>query len=149
MKRLSRLINLNDYLRDLRPPLGAEACVVHVVDQENAAAALSRAAGDQIVVAVPECVEQGRSSDSFSSTVSAAFFVLAKVNGPSRTQATTDEAYGRLLALAQEMLSVIERDLTSGGCRLISGLVLSEVRTVPQYSIFGGWSGWSVEMTFE
>lgn len=149
MKRLSRLINLNDYLRGLRPPSGTEAGVVHVVDQENASAALSRAAGDQILIAVPECVELGRDTDSFSSSISAAFFVLAKVNGPSRTQASADEAYDRLLNLAQEMLRIIEGDLTSGGCRLISGLVLSEVRTVPQYSVFGGWSGWSVEMTFE
>lgn len=149
MKRLSRLKNLSEYFLSLRAPESSSAGVIHVVDQENATAALSQAAGDQILVALPEASEHGRDSDSFSSSVSAAFFVLAKINGPSRTQRIADAAYARLLDTAQELLSMIERDLTSGGCRLISGLVLSEVRTVPQYSIFGGWSGWSVELTFE
>lgn len=149
MKRLSRLKTVNDYLHGLRLPPGAGADIVLVVDQENATAALSRASGDQILISVPESVERGDNTDSFTSSVSAAFFVLAKINGPSRTQELADKTYSRLLGLAQGLLSAIENDLTSGGCRLMSGLILSEVRTVPQYSIFGGWSGWSVELTFE
>lgn len=148
MKRLARLKDVNDYLKNLHPPAGTEADIVHVVDQENAAAALSRASGDQILVAVPESVEHGEYTDSFTFSISAAFFTLARINGPSRTREAADEAYSRLLSLAQAMISAIESDLTSGGCRLMSGLILSEVRTVPQYSIFGGWSGWSVELTF-
>ena len=149
MKRLSKLINLNNYLRGLRLPEDSGAGIVHVVDQENATAALSKAAGDQLLIAVPEVTERGRDSDSFSSTLSAAFFTLAKVNGPAKTQESAEAAYRRLLELAQSLLSKIESDLTSGGCRLISGLSLTEVQVIPQYSIFGGWSGWSVELTFE
>lgn len=147
MKRLSRLISLNSYLRSMKLPDGTD--VVHVVDQENATAALAKAAGDHLLVAVPEISEHGRDSDSFSSTLSAAFFVLARVNGTGRTQISADAAYDRLLVLAQELLSTIEGDLTSGGCTLVAGLVLTDVQVTPIYSIFGGWSGWAVEMTFE
>lgn len=149
MKRLSKLTNLNNYLRGLRLPEDSDAGIVHVVDQENATAALSKAAGDQLLIAVPEATEHGSDSDCFSSTLSAAFFALARVNGPSRTQESAEAAYGRLLELVRSLLSKIEEDLTSGGCRLISGLSLTEVQVIPQYSIFGGWSGWSVELTFE
>lgn len=149
MKRLTRLKNLNDYLRSLRLPDGSGTGVVYVVDQENAAAALARASGDQLLIAVPEESEHGRDSDGFSSTLSAAFFAVAKVNGAARTQESAVAAYDRLLGLVQALLLMIERDLTSGGCTLMSGIRLTDVQVVPQYSIFGGWSGWSVELTFE
>ena len=32
---------------------------------------------------------------------------------------------------------------------ITSGMDLSSVNTVPEYSIFGGWSGYSIELTFE
>ena len=34
-------------------------------------------------------------------------------------------------------------------CTLVSGLSLSSVQITPEASIFGGWSGWSIELSFE
>lgn len=149
MKRLLKLVNLNKYLYGFHLSEGTETNIMRVVDQENATAALSRAAGDQLLIAIPEVDEHGRSSDSFSSTLSAAFFVLAKVNGPTRTHDLADAAYDRLLGIVQQLLAKIDNDLTSGCCSLLSGLALTDIHVVPLYSIFGGWSGWSIEMTFE
>lgn len=149
MKRLSRLRQLTEYLRALKLPESCNAGTALVVDQDNATAALSRASGDMLLIALPEISETGQDSDSFRSTLSAAFFALARVNGPARTQESADGAYDRLLDLVQLLLSRMEGDLSGSGCPLLAGLSLTDVQVVPQYSLFGGWSGWSVEMTFK
>ncbi len=55
--------------------------------------------------------------------------------------------------LCQAALDRIAEDLTgapaSGGCPLLAGMNITEVSVVPIYSAFGGWSGWSVEITLE
>lgn len=147
MKRLSKLRNLTKYLTAFRLADWPDITPLRVVDGENATGQLSKASGDQILVALPEARDNGRDTDTFDETVSTAFFVLAKVNGPARTQESADAAYLRLLEIAQAILDRLEFDLTERPCQLLAGLSLTDVNVVPEYSVFGGWSGWSIEIT--
>lgn len=152
MKRLSKLKKLTEYLAGFRVPDYPDITPVQVVDQENATSQLgSDAAGDQVLIAVPEAREYGPDTDSFSETLSTAFFVLANINGPTRTPELADETYLRLLEVSQAILDKLDEDLTGGEvglpCPLLAGLSLTDVNIVPEYSVFGGWSGWSIEIT--
>ena len=152
MKRLSKLKKLADYLSTFRVPGYSDIVPVRVVDQENATSQLgSDAYGDQVLIAVPEAREYGRDTDSFSEILSTAFFVLANINGPAWTPALADETYSRLLEVSQAILDKFDADLTGGEtgmpCPLLAGLSLTDVNIVPEYSVFGGWSGWSIEIT--
>lgn len=152
MKRLSKLKKLTDYLSTFRVPGYSDIVPVRVVDQENATSQLgSDAYGDQVLIAVPEAREYGRDTDSFSEILSTAFFVLANINGPAWTPALADETYSRLLEVSQAILDKLDADLTGGEagmpCPLLAGLSLTDVNIVPEYSVFGGWSGWSIEIT--
>ena len=152
MKRLLKLKRLTDYLSGFCLPDYPDIVPVRVVDQENATSQLgSDAAGDQLLIAVPEAREYGQNTDSFSETLSTAFFVLANINGPAWTQALADETYNRLLEVSQAILAKLNEDLTGGDigrpCPLLAGLTLTDVNIVPEYSVFGGWSGWSIEIT--
>ncbi len=151
MKRLQKLIRLNEYLVRFSLTDFPEITPKRVVDQENSTSVLAKAAGDQILIALPEVSESGENTDSFTDSLSLAFFVLAKINGPARTQASADEAYARLLELCQAVLVRLSEDLTSAAnpCALIGGLRLTNATVVPQYSVFGGWSGYSIEITLE
>ena len=151
MKRLSKLRKLTEYLNSFRLPEYPGIAPVRVVDNENATSQLSKATGDQMLVALPEARDYGRDTDGFSESVSAAFFVLAKINGPARTVKLADETYLRLLDVSQAILDKLDEDLTGSGtgmpCPLLSGLSLTDVNIIPEYSVFGGWSGWSIEIT--
>lgn len=150
MKRLQKLRRVNEYLRTFRLEDYTSIVPVRVVDQENATSQLSKSGGDQLLVALPEARDWGQDSDTFSESVSTAFFVLAKINGPARTPALADSTYGRLLEISQAILDKLDEDLTGGDtgapCPLLAGLSLTDVNIVPEYSVFGGWSGWSIEI---
>ncbi len=152
MKRLQKLKRLTEYLEAFRLPDWPEIVPVRVVDGENATSQLARAAGDQVLAALPQSREYGTDSDSFSGSLSTAFFVLAKINGPARTAALADETYLRLLDVSQSILDRLTSDLAGGDvgapCPLLAGLTLTDVEIIPEYSVFGGWSGWSIEVTF-
>lgn len=152
MKRLSKLKRLNEYLVGFRIPGYPNIVPVRVVDQENATGQLaSDASGDQVLIAIPEAQDYGRNTDSFSETLSTAFFVLANINGPARTQELADETYLRLLDVSQAILDKLDADLTGGEigdpCPYLAGLTLTDLNIMPVYSVFGGWSGWSIEIT--
>ncbi len=152
MKRLSKLRKLTEYLAGFRVPGYQDIVPISVVDQENATGRLnSDVSGDQLLVALPEARDSGQNSDSFSETLSTAFFVLARIVGPEWTQTLADETYLRLLEVSQEILDKLDADLTGGDtgmpCPLLAGLALADVNIVPEYSVFGGWSGWSIEIT--
>lgn len=57
--------------------------------------------------------------------------------------------YGELLDIASQIVERVAADSTSGTCGLLSGMSLASVEIVPEASIFGGWLGYSVELTFE
>lgn len=152
MKRLSKLKRLNEYLVGFRLPGYPDIVPVRVVDQENATGQLaSDASGDQVLIAIPEAQDYGRNTDSFSETLSTAFFVLDNINGPARTPELADETYLRLLDVSQAILDKLDADLTGGEigdpCPYLAGLTLTDLNILPLYSVFGGWSGWSIEIT--
>lgn len=151
MKRLAKLRKVTEYLSVFRIPEWPDINLVQVVDGENATSQLSKATGNQVLVALPEARDYGRDTDGFSESVSTAFFVLAKINGPARTVELADETYLRLLEVSQAILNKLEEDLSGGQtgmpCPLLAGLLLTDVNIIPEYSVFGGWSGWSLEIT--
>lgn len=153
MKRLSKLRKVTEYLSTFRIPEWPDITPVRVVDGENASSQLAKAVGDQVLAAVPEARDYGRDTDGFSESVSTAFFVLAKINGPARTVKLADETYLRLLEVSQAILDKLEEDLSGGQtgmpCPLLAGLSLTDVNIIPEYSVFGGWSGWSIEITLD
>lgn len=146
MKRLQKLIKATDYFNGFTLP--DVSCSV-VVDQDNAISALANASGDQLLISLPEESESGRTTDDYSGRVSAAMFVIAKLNGPARTPQLARDTYSRLLGIAQAAIGKLSDDITGGSCRLLAGFVLSGIDVVPEYSIFGGWSGYSIELTFD
>lgn len=147
MKRLSKLRKLTEYLVGFRLQGYPDIKPIRVVDQENATGQLTKASGDQVLTAMPEAQDYGRDTDSFSESVSTAIFVLAKINGPARTPELADSTYLRLLEIAQAILDKLDEDLSSGTCPLLNGFTLTDLNIIPEYSMFGGWSGWSIEIT--
>ena len=153
MKRLQKLINVSRYLRTFRVPSYQDIAPIRVVDGENATSCLSKAGGKQLLIALPEGQTFGPNTDTFSENVSLAFFALSKINGPAKTQELTDQTYDDLLQLCQASLEKLASDLLGGpadkGCPLLAGLSITEYNVTPIFSAFGGWSGWSVELTLE
>lgn len=147
MKRLQKLKKLTEYLVGFRLQDYPDIKPIRVVDQENATGQLTKASGDQVLTAMPEAQDYGRDTDSFSESVSTAIFVLAKINGPARTPELADATYLRLLEIAQAILDKLDEDLSSGTCPLLRGFTLTDLNVIPEYSMFGGWSGWSIEIT--
>jgi hypothetical protein len=123
------------------------------VNQENATSQLARTAGEQLLIALPEGRSTGRDSDSFEETVSFAMFALSKVNGPARTTESAQIAYGNLLQILDDCLEQLVLDLTGGEtgapCPQLAGLELTTADVVPEYSVFGGWSGYYMEIVLE
>lgn len=70
-----------------------------------------------------------------------AIFVLEKGLGLDKTMDLENVQYRKLLLIAD--------DTSGNDCNLVSGLSLSSVQITPEASLFGGWSGWSVELSFE
>lgn len=151
MKRLQKLRRLTEYLNGFKLQSYPGITPIRVVDQENATSQLTKVSGDQVLTAMPEAQDYGRDTDSFSESVSTAIFVLAKINGPARTPELADATYIRLLDIAQAILDKLDEDLTGGEsgcvCPLLAGFALTDLNVVPEYSLFGGWSGWSIEIT--
>ena len=74
--------------------------------------------------------------------------MLDKGLGTSRTEELENKQYQELAGLADAVLTRIADDATSGMCNLLSGLKLDSVDITPESSIFGGWSGYSIEISF-
>lgn len=146
MKRLQRLVQATEYFNEFR--LEGATCSI-VVDQDNAISVLANASGDQLLISLPEESESGRTTDDWSGRLSVAMFAIAKINGPARTPELACATYARLLTLAQAAVVKLSDDMTAGGCRMLAGISLTGLNVVPEYSIFGGWSGYSIELTLD
>lgn len=152
MKRLQKLINVSNYVETFSVPGYPNINPIRVVDGDNASGYLSKAGGQQLLIALPEGRSFGQNTDTFSESIGVAFFALAKINGPSRTQELADRTYRELLDLGQAVLDRITEDLIGkpgATCPLLAGLNITEASMVPIYSSFGGWSGWAIELTLE
>lgn len=145
MKRFQRLISLTEYIEGFSLP-GISPIVTTA--QSDATSKLQHLSGIQVLAARPECRQQG-DSDSYSSVLSTAFFVVAKGLGSANTSERERKQYGELLDIASQIVERVAADSTSPTCGLLSGMSLASVEIVPEASIFGGWLGYSVELTFE
>lgn len=145
MKRFQRLISLTEYIEGFSLP-GISPIVTTA--QSDATSKLQHLSGVQVLAARPECRQQG-DSDSYNSVLSTAFFVVAKGLGSANTSERERKQYGELLDIASQIVEQVAADSTSGTCGLLSGMSLAAVEIVPEASIFGGWLGYSVELTFE
>lgn len=153
MKRLLKLARVTEYLHQFQVPSYPDIVPIITVNQENATSQLARTSGDQLLIALPEGRSGGRDSDTFGETVSFAIFALSKVNGPARTPETAEDAYERLLGILDDCLDKLTKDLNgdirTDRCPNLAGLGLSTVDVVPEYSVFGGWSGYYMEIVLE
>lgn len=147
MKRLERLIKLTQYLTGFRLP-GTEIVPIRVVNHDHATSRLNTQHGTQILIARPEVKHSGN-SDTYTEFFTTALFVLEKDLGTARTDAREDEQYDRLLELTSNLLTKIENDAGDFDNPHLKSLTLTSVEIVPETSIFGGWSGYSIELEFQ
>lgn len=148
MKRLQNLSNLNRYLRDFslpQYPRGVKCS--YVTSQADATSLLDKCAGKQVLLARPELRQTGE-GDSFSDVIDTAVFVLAKDLGAAKTQEKENALFDELEGIADDILSKIDCDLTSGSCSLLPGFSIDEVIVTPEIQIFGSWCGYSLAITF-
>lgn len=147
MKRLERLIKLTQYLTEFRLP-GTDIDPIRVVNHDHATSRLNNQRGTQILIARPEVKHSGN-SDTYVEFFSTALFVLEKDLGTSRTDSREDEQYDRLLELTSNVLTKIENDAGDFDNPYLKSLTLTSVEIVPETSLFGGWSGYSIELEFQ
>lgn len=145
MNAIEKLSKVNRYLRDFTVD-GISAVVV--TRQNDAVTKLSRKAGDQIVAARPELSATGN-VDNLDPSITLAFFALAKIDGPGMTEQIENETYDRLAGICNSILSKFTEDISGSSCPALCGLDLSSVDVVPEAGIFGGWCGYSIEITLE
>ena len=146
MKRLEKLNNLTRYLTTFRVP-NTDIVPIRVVNYDHAVGRLTHRKGMVILVARPEISQQGN-EDSFATQFKTVFFVLEKNLGATSTDEREDELFSRCVNVASDLLTEIERASTDWGCEELRGLRLESVEIVPEMSVFGGWSGYSIELTF-
>ena len=146
MKRLEKLNNLTRYLTSFRVP-GTDVVPVRVVNYDQAVGRLTHRKGLVILVARPEMSQSGN-EDDYTTRFSTAFFVLEKNLGAASTDEREDELFSRCVNVASDLLTEIERASTDWGCEELRGLRLESVEIVPEMSVFGGWSGYSIELAF-
>lgn len=145
MKRLEKLHRANEYLKGFRLN-GSGIVPLRVVSQADATGRLSRLSGDQILIARPELHQSG-DSDRHRDSISLAFFVLSKDLGPASSPEAEDELFGRLETIASDVLTKLAYDTTA--CGLLAGLSLTSADVVPENTVFGGWVGYSLDITLE
>lgn len=153
MNRLQKLQRLTDYLAIFRMKVFDDCEEVYIkpmmtTAQADATSKLAHQSGVQVLFARPECDQQGN-SDYHMDTVATAIFVLEKILGPGSAPDLENSQYSRLLLIADAILGKIADDTSGNNCDLVAGLSLSSVTVVPEASLFGGWSGYSLELTFE
>lgn len=153
MSRLSKLQRLTKYLAGLKvgtcgcagsPRIGSISTTV----QSDATSQLAHLSGIQILIARPEVHQRG-GTDSFREELGTVIFVLEKGLGPDKTKESENEMYSRLLEVADAVVATIADETSSQYCRLVTGLSIASVDVVPEASLFGGWSGYSIELSFE
>lgn len=147
MNKWRKLIRLNKYLSSFRIDFeGNKIAPILTTAQADATAKLAYQSGTQILIARPESTMSGEIG-LLSEEVSTAFFILEKAMTSERTDELETEQYDRLLELS---LSIIERIVsdTEGGCDLLPGMVIKSANLTPESSLFGGWTGYSIEIRF-
>lgn len=151
MSRLQKLQRLTDYLAGLNVGCrhgGDPIKPIMTTAQSDATSKLAHLSGLQVLVARPETHQSGN-SDGCEDSLGTAIFVLEKGLGLDRNTEAENAQYAKLLTVAGQILSVISEETSDQWCKLVTGLSLSAVDVVPEASLFGGWAGYSIELTFE
>lgn len=145
MNAIEKLIKVNRYLRDFTVE-GIKAVVV--TRQNDAVTKLARTSGDQIVAARPELSASG-DTDNLSGSITLAFFALAKIDGPGLTERLEEDTYERLAGICDSILSKFTDDISGSACPALCGMDIVSIDVVPEAGVFGGWSGYSIEISLE
>lgn len=153
MNRLRKLQRLTDYLARFSMTVPLDGDDVHIkpimtTAQSDATSKLAHRSGVQVLFARPEENQSGN-SDYHSDYIGTAVFVLEKNLGLDKTPDLEDDQYARLLLIADAILGKMADDTSGDDCNLVSSLSLSSAVVTPEASLFGGWSGYSVELSFE
>ena len=153
MNRLQKLLKLTEYLEEFKMTVFDDCDTVYIeplmtTAQADATSKLAHLSGVQVLFARPEENQTGN-SDYHRDYIGTAVFVLEKGLGLDKTQDLESIQYKRLLMISDAILGKIADDTSGDDCTLVSGLSLSSVQITPEASIFGGWSGWSIELSFE
>lgn len=148
MRILQKLRNLNGYLRDLRLPWMQDVTFSYVTSQADATTRLDKASGFQVLVARPDCTINNV-DDGFRKSFDTAVFVLEKDLGNGKTDKAEALQYDRAEGILDEILGKLFGDLDSDTCNALAGLSLVSVVISPEIFIFGGWNGYSAQLTFE
>lgn len=150
MRRLGKLTKITNYLYNFSLPEHEGLNIVLVVDQDNATSQLTKASGDQLLIALPEGRFSGYDVDQSQENVNVAFFALSKINSPAKTKQLMQATYQRLLSLISDVLERMTEDITGEKagmpCPLLAGINIISAEIIPEYSLFGGWSGYYLEM---
>lgn len=146
MKRLEKLTNLTRYLSNFRVP-GTDLTPIRVVNYDHVLNRLANKKGMVILVARPE-ISQFGNEDSYTAKYSTVFFVIEKGLAAANTDEREDELYSRCVKVASDLLTEIERACSDWECEDLRGLSLQSAEIVPEMSVFGGWSGYSIELAF-
>ncbi|MGM9756912.1 MAG: hypothetical protein ACI3ZM_02040 [Candidatus Cryptobacteroides sp.] len=143
------LIRLNDYLTGFSIDNdGTPLKAIMTTAQADATSKLSFLSGIQVLAARPD-ERRTYNGDSYSRSLNTAFFVVAKGLAQSGDYEMENEQYRLLARLAAAIVDRVMSDSTSGVCNLLAGLAVASVDIAPESSIFGGWCGYSVEISFE
>ena len=153
MNRFQKLRKLTEYLSGFRMTVFDDCDTVYIkplmtTAQADATSRLAHLSGVQVLFARPEENQTGN-SDYHRDYIGTAVFVLEKGLGLDKTPDLEDAQYLRLLDIADAIVGKIAEDTSGDDCTLVSGLSMSSVNITPEASLFGGWSGWSVELSFE
>ncbi len=146
MKKINKLIKATQYIQGFK--IG-EINPIIAVSKDDATTRLQGKSGRQIIVALPEDIVSVY-DDAFQDTISTVFFVIEKLNNAAKTEEKEKKSYEETLQIVNEILEKLDNDITgNNACELLSGLSIKQISMVPEYSLFGGWSGYSVEITFK
>ena len=142
MQPIEKLARVSDFLRTMHV---GKVPVIFTTNAQDATARLNNATGVQIVTSRPELHQTGDST-----TINAVAFVLIKGLGTTSTPELESEQFDDLLTVTTRLvLDGIVSSTDHYDCvRSLLGIELESYDIVPEASIFGGWLGWSVEMTF-
>lgn len=148
MKNRGRTIRrLIEYLRSMEyTHSGLANNVAMVVSADNCVSVLDRPLPikRRVLVSYPMYNDRGN-TDVYSGTASVVIFVLEKTLAQQRTDAAEADQFSGILETVDELCSCIENDISNG---VLCGFDVANTQINPEYSVFGGWLGYSIEVDF-
>lgn len=144
--RGNNIKQLTDYLRSLQYERGGlNYKVSMVVSVDNCVSVLERpdVQPRRVLVAHPVYSDSGN-TDTYLGSFSTVIFVLEKSQEQQRTDDSEASQFVGILNTVDELCSRIENDISNG---VLCGFDLVSIQISPEYSVFGGWLGYSIEVS--